>query len=97
MICSVQNAEQIRTGMFSNSIMPMANHNSNAPRQGYAQTVPVLNTTKKKSYGGLIAVLVMILFITSIVGGLLIFGIGGVKAEEMSGIWSIDLPYRYEG
>lgn len=66
-----------------------ANHNSNAPRQGYAQTVPVLNTTKKKSYGGLIAVLVMILFITSIVGGLLIFGIGGVKAEEMSGIWSI--------
>jgi hypothetical protein len=66
-----------------------ANQNADVKRQYYAQAVPAFNTPKKKSNGGLIVVLVMLLFITSIVGGVLIFGLGGVKAEEMSGKWSI--------
>ncbi len=65
------------------------NQNTDVKRQYYAQSAPVMNTPKKKSHGGLIAVLVMILIMTSIVGAVLIFGIGNVKAEEMSGKWSI--------
>ena len=66
-----------------------ANQNGDVEQQYFAQAVPVLDTPKKKSYGGLIAVLVSVLFIASIVGGVLIFGTGNVKAEEMNGIWSV--------
>ena len=66
------------------------NQNTYIQQPNYARTIPVLNTPKKKSNGGLIVVLVMILFMASIVGGVLIFGLGGVKAEEMSGKWSIE-------
>lgn len=68
-----------------------ANQNAGIKQQYFTQAAPVLNTPKKKSYGGIITVLVMILFIGSIVGAILIFGIGGVKAGEMSGTWSIGL------
>lgn len=66
-----------------------ASQNADVQRLNYAKAVPVMDTPKKKSHGGLIAVLVMILFMASIVGAVLIFGIGNVKAEEMSGKWSI--------
>lgn len=65
------------------------NQNVNVQQQYYAQAAPSMNVPKKKTNGGIILLLVMILFMASIVGSVLIFGIGGVKAEEMNGIWSI--------
>ncbi|NLB81792.1 MAG: hypothetical protein GX800_09360, partial [Clostridiaceae bacterium] len=66
-----------------------ANQNANVQQQYYAKAAPAVNNPKKTSNGGIILLLVIILFIASIVGAVLIFGIGGVKTEEMSGKWSI--------
>ena len=87
MFCSKCGANQ--NAEVKQQYYPQANQNAEVKGQYYAQVAPTVNTPKKKSNGGVILVLVMILFIASIVGAVLIFGLGGVKAEEVSGKWSI--------
>jgi hypothetical protein len=66
-----------------------ANQNAEVKRQ-YDQVAPAVNTPKKKANGGIILISVMLLFIASIVGAVLFFGIGGVKADEVSGKWVVE-------
>ena len=83
----IESQNQFRQGSVASPyIMPSG---PSAPYYG-TQAAPAMNRPKKKFFGRLITLLVMIFFIAAIVGVVQFFVRGNVKAEKMSGIWSIE-------